>query len=580
MNTTEKQREIWAETLTQGCIDPTTYEFNDSFREGENTFHGVHTVTEIVRLLESDKNVEFDGLFLAVDKDGRRGAVRLNKEKFLESWKGNGRKRNTKKLYESFNGGYEGGMGAGNLVGNDYTPLLGGPFHKQLYLHDMLRGFALAFHASNHDPIARALLNITVDFTLGRGYRVDSKNEKAVATWRAFEKANALPEKIRHIAHGLARDGEVMVWWLPNNQSQMQWQLNPGQELPEVMLPRISLIDPSTCWEVITYPESIDRVIAYQLVYPTQYNLYQAKDGGSIVPSSKFIMQQVPAEEVDHFRINRAPNEKRGRSDLYSIFGYLKRLRDTVEYSIVSMAKAAAWAIDTTIEGSPADVQAYLQDQQSKKSIAPAGSEFIHSPKIKREYLSNAAVSSSGGSVSAFEWCLNMICASVQIPVSYLGTHLSGGQTKASALVGTEPVTKKFEARQLVYEEVLRKMWDRVMKSAGLEGAECEITFPELISQDRSAKIKDLILAQEVDAVSHEYMSTSIAQELGNTSYDYEETQAAIKKEKAAKMTDDADSVLISPLTSKAKVSSGGDSESSPVSKDERAKTAKNDRSL
>jgi hypothetical protein len=82
----------------------------------------------------------------------------------------------------------------------------------------------------------------------------------------------------------------------------------------------------------------------------------------------------------------------------------------------------------------------------------------------------------------------------------------------------------------------------------GLE-ADCEITFPELISQDRSAKIKDLITAQEVGAIDHEYMSTTIAQELGNSTYDYMATQTKITLEKQKQLSKAADSVLISPLT-------------------------------
>lgn len=551
-NEKEKTRELYAETLTQGCINERTYEVDDSFRDGDNTFFGVHTIPELVKHLETNKDVDFEGIFLTANpKEGEIGAVRMNRKQFLESWNKNAKKKNFKKVMEGFDGG--GSWTSGNLIGNDYTPLLGGPFHKQLYLHDMLRMFALAFHASNHDPIARALLNITVDFTLGRGYRVDSKNKKALAVWRAFERVNKLPELMRFIAHGLARDGEVLPWWLPQGQQFVEWQLKADQLPPDVAIPRVKLIDPSTCWEVITYPEDIDRVIAYQLVYPTQYNLYTAKDGtdGENVRTMKFIMQQVPASQVMHFRVNRAPNEKRGRSDLYPIFGYLKRLRDAVEYSVVAMSKAAAWAIDTTIDGSVTDVQNYVADQKTQRSIAPAGSEFVHSPKIKREYLSNQATS-QGGSVSAFEWCLNMICAAMGIPVSYLGTHLSGGQTKASALVGTEPVTKKFEARQLVYEDILRSMWTRLMDHFGIQDAECEISFPELISQDRSAKIKDLITAQEVDAIDHEYMCTQIAQELGYTSYDYRTAMAKIKIEKAEKLGGDADNVLIAPLSAKA----------------------------
>lgn len=535
------------------------YDVDDSWKKGDNTFAGVRSIPEIVKLLESNKDIGFDGVFITVNpKEGTHGAVRLDKKKFLEAWKKNSEpNRGFKKVYESFNGGTQ--YNGGNLIGNDYTPLLGGPFNKQLYLHDMLRMFALAFFASNHDPIARALLNITVDFTLGRGYRVDSKDEKALALWRAFEKANKLPEQMRFIGHGLARDGEVLIWWLPNGQAYQEWQLDAAQTPSKVVLPRIKLIDPSTCWEVITYPEDIDRVIAYQLVYPTQYNLYSAKDNGQVVNSMKFIFQQLPATEVDHHRVNRAPNEKRGRSDLYSIFGFLKQLRDTVQYSVTAMAKAAAWAIDTTIDGNREDINAYVQSQQQKKTVSPAGSEFIHSKKIERDYLSNSATSASSGSVSAFEWCLNMCCAGVQIPVSYLGTHLSGGQTKASAMVGTEPVTKKFEARQQVYERILKQMWDRVMKAGDIE-ADCEITFPELISQDRTAKIKDLATAQELGTIDHETMSTIIAQELGITSYDYDTTQAKIQADRASKVSASADDVLMSPLTAKptAPAPSGG----------------------
>ena len=586
----ENQKELFSVINTANAIDSKTYEVDDKYRWPENlTFESVHTMSELHAFLESDagKDTEVDALVLATNPDeGTFGACRLNRAKFMESWKSNSRKRNVKKILEGFNGG--GGWQTGaNLIGNDYTPLLGGPFFKQLYLHDMLRMFSLAFYAWNHDPIAKALINITVDFTLGRGYRVDSKNKAALALWRAFEKVNNLPELMRHMAIGLSRDGEVMPWFMPDGQLYNEWDLPPEQVPAPVLIPRVKLMDPSACWEVITYPEDIDRVVAYQFVYPTQYNIYQAEDEGAPVRSAKFIMRQIPAAQIDHIRINRDVNEKRGRSDLYSIFGYLKRLRDTVEYSIVGMAKAAAWAIDTEVDGSITDIQGYLQDQQSQKSIPPAGSEFIHSKKIKRQYLGNDSTK-NGGSVSAFEWCLNMICAGRQIPVSYLGTHLSGGQTKASALVGTEPVTKMFEARQDVYVQIVRKFWDRLMEIGGLE-ADCEITFPELISQDRTAKIKDTITAQEVGAVSHEYMATTIAQELGFTSYDYQTEMGKIAKEKAAKIGAAADDLLIAPLTAKppatpAPSGSSGISNPtpspSPISKTARAATAASDRKI
>ena len=116
----KKDEELRYATLTQGCIDEKTYEVDDSFREGANTFNGVHTVTEIVRLLESDPNIGFDGLFIAGKKDGKgHGAVRLNREKFLEKWKQNTGKRFPKKMLENwFDGGgaQYGQLGANEIV--------------------------------------------------------------------------------------------------------------------------------------------------------------------------------------------------------------------------------------------------------------------------------------------------------------------------------------------------------------------------------------------------------------------------------------------------------------------------------
>ena len=70
------------------------------------------------------------------------------------------------------------------------------------------------------------------------------------------------------------------------------------------LIPRVRLIDPSTVWEILTPPEDINQPIAYQQVFPTQYQIYTGIDKGGVVPSSKFIMQQIPAEEVLHFKIN------------------------------------------------------------------------------------------------------------------------------------------------------------------------------------------------------------------------------------------------------------------------------------
>ena len=501
------------------AFDEARYEFMDRFVPASGADpHELHTTPELVAFLEKNKDVEIDARVLAV-KPGKKGfsVSRMNREAFLSNYqKGNSVFREG---FDAF--AYD--EPTGNRVGDDTVNLLGGPFNKQLYIYDYLRMHAYAFHAYHHDPIAKAAVQTIIDFTLGRGYRVDCQDKKALALWRAFEEANDLQERVRQAALELSIYGETMIWWLPDNATKIGYKLAPGQEVPKGLLPRIRLIDPSVIWEVVTYPEDQERILYYQWVAQTQYSIYTGRDGGQTVPNSKFIYQQLPADQVMHFKVNSVSNEKRGRSDLFPVLGYLKRLRDSVNYSIIGMQKASAWAIDTTIEGSQNDIDRYTQDMLAQSTFAPAGSEFVHTSKIKRQYLSNEGAS-RGGNSQAFEWTLSMIASGVGIPINYFGTHLSGGQTRASAITATEPVTKRFEMRQGVYERMIKAIAKRFFAQFGMS-PEIEVTFPDLITADRSAKLKDLALAETQGWITKERAANIAAKELGITEFEFEQEQ-------------------------------------------------------
>lgn len=538
---------VHSRVVQKSAFKPGSYEISDTFTPGSPSDpKSVHTMNELHECLRSNEGVALDGLVLTTDFNGEWKPKRINRKDFLEAWKIN-TNRKFRESFDSFARDIDGGS---SQVGHDFIPLLGGPFNKQLYFHDALKMYALCFYAYNHDPIAHALINILCNFVLGRGFRVDAKHEdpkvqqSAQAIWEAFSKANDIPSLAIHLVKDSSRDGELLLWKLPNNQTKVGYELKPGQEAPKGELPRYRLIDPSTCWEIVTYPEDISRVLFYQLVFPTQYQMYTGKDGGSYVPSSKFIIQQVPAAEVRHYKLNCAYNEKRGRSDLFPILGYLKRLRDSVDYSLIAMQKSAAYSIDTTIEGSQTDVDAYVSAQEELGTIPPAGSDFVHTKKITRQYLSNHAA--QGGSANpAFNWALNMACAGFGIPVSYLGTDSSGSHSRASALVGTEPVAKFFQARQMFVKKIIVDMFDDLMKHFGFENVECQVTFPEIISQDRSAKIQDIILAKDESVFSQERAAEMIAKELDQEDYDFSVEQEKI----AAQAVKPYGPTIISPLT-------------------------------
>lgn len=526
---------VRAQTLASGLeYDPSRYEFSTDFVAADiSNPYEIHTTAELVACLERNPSIELDAKVISAN-----GPKRLSREKFTETYHAN----NTN-LRES---DFDLDSGTGSLVGQDFTPYLGGPFYKNLYFYqDYIRMHAQAFYSYHNDPFGKAIVSITKDFTLGRGFRVDSDNKKALALWRAFEKVNNLQELMHQVGSELCIYGEQMFWWLPNNEMNIGYQLAQGDKIPTAFIPRVRLIDPSNIVEIITYPEDITRRLAYVWLAPTQYQIYtnasSVKDS-KVQPSLKFIYRQIAADQIDHFTVNSVSNEKRGRSDLFPVLGYMKRLRDAVEYEMISHQKQAAWSIDTQIEGSQADIDAYIQDMAAQGTITQAGSEFVHTSKIKREFMS--AKSGAAGSQEIFNWCLSNISAGTQIPTNYFGTHLSGAGTRASAVVATEPVAKKFEMRQLVYERMLTKAWERLMNWAGIQGAECEITFPDIITQDRSAKLKDLALSQSQKWLSRERAATIAAKELGITDFEFSEEMSKLDSE-----APQADPALMSPLS-------------------------------
>ena len=111
-----------------------------------NKYLKIKTVHQLFEALQNPDNTDLDieARVLCVEKgEGRATMVPMNKVSFVESFKKNARLKKFKESIDYF--AYDMEMTSGNRVGDDYTPLLGGPFNKQLYLHDYLRMHSYVF---------------------------------------------------------------------------------------------------------------------------------------------------------------------------------------------------------------------------------------------------------------------------------------------------------------------------------------------------------------------------------------------------------------------------------------------------
>lgn len=331
--------------------------------------------------------------------------------------------------------------GGGVDLNSSYIPLMGGPSAKQLYLYQYLDMHRKAFEAYNHNPIAHQLIEIQTSFTLGRGVDHVATNAKADLVWREFCERTNFYQDLENIANDF--------WW----QGETMFELH--KDSPKKGRLDYRMVDPSTVWEIVTNPEDIQEVYYYHQQYQTQYQQYVDNK----VPTIKYILRQIPPDDLLHFKLNVSKYEKRGRTDLFSILGWLKRLKDLMNARVIKGQLEAAFVWDVTVNSGDADVAA---TSLSLPDPYKPGSTFVHNKNLTLAPLgSQIKAGESSADIAAL---LNIIAVGFGIPKEFIGELARGG--KSGALVATEPGTKRFERRQRLIENICHAMADEVFKCA------------------------------------------------------------------------------------------------------------------
>lgn len=419
-----------------------------------------------------------------------------------------------------------GDFGFGGSGGNDqsafpvrgeYTPLIGSPFFKQLYLYDYWSMHSKCFWYQNYSPIAKMVKDITRNFVMGNGFSVvftaingnKSTAMKAEEAWKKYEEFSKIQETAPSWCDDLTWAGENMIRRQPTAKGVLH-----------------KSFDPSTCWEIVTEPTDISDIKYYHIQYNTQYQLY----GDKKTPLSKYVLEQLPPQMVMHNKINVSNYEKRGRSDLLSPLIYFKYYEDYLQARLIRAKNEAAFIWDVTVKGGQEDIDAYISGTESMTNVPP-GSENVHNEAITRTPMSPQLSTVAKDNVAVD--ILSMVAMSQVIPVSFFGGAQVSTSTKAGAVVGTEPVVKKMTERQNVMKQTLRQIVVDVLVQAKIDPATVtyEIVMPDILEGDSQAKVKAYYAAKDEKVISHKTMSQLVAKELKVQQYDYDDEQEQIETE-------------------------------------------------
>lgn len=366
------------------------------------------------------------------------------------------------------------GFDSTQLIDTEFIPLMAGPFNKQLYMHDYLYMHARAFELVNHNAIAAAAVKILTRFTLGRGVSFHIKHDKARRVWDKFWTRNRMRERIRMMARDLTWQGEIMLEYIERRN-----------------VVDLRVLDPSTCWEVVTDPQDVDKVYYYHFQYPTPFQIWTT--GG--IPSSKYIVRQVPPTNIQHVRINCSATERRGRSDFMPAMPWFKRLGDYYNGVTVKAILEANLVWVLTIKGDLADLQTIGTDP-SLLVLPPAGGIFLQNENVTLKPEA-ASLTGSRGASGIGDELIGLIMTSLNLPAEYANVGGGRGAAKATALVRTDPAVKTIEEKQQLLRETMEDMYVREMTAAVLRG---ELSLQDATEEPETGDDPDQMPDRDRDA--------------------------------------------------------------------------------
>lgn len=382
------------------------------------------------------------------------------------------------------------------------------PQSKQQLFIDYLDMHRKSWEAATRNPVGKRIVDIIPQFVLGRGVVGSTKHAQGQEAWDDYWKRNKMRQRSRLILKELLIYGEVFLRYFKQRDGLV-----------------VRSLDPSTIWDIVTNPDDIEDVLYYHQQYSILNTSPVPWASTTLFPGT-LIIRQIPAKDIDHFKINATSSEKRGRSQLYAILGWLLRFKEFANDRVLLNKMRAMFALDVAVKGDPNDVAS--AEAQFATPPGP-GAVMVHNDAVTVEYK-NANNNANEAKTDA-EMILKIIAVGAGVSQQFLG--VTDNATRAGALIQTEPDVKNFEMYQEVVEDMLLATWERVKRVAGVRASTImEFTFPALAQEDRTAKLKDIAFSEAMDYFSKERSAVMAAREFNITTYNYAEEQRKIREER------------------------------------------------
>lgn len=401
-------------------------------------------------------------------------------------------------------------------------------------------------------PAGRNILQTFQDFIIGRDATVTTDDEdldgKRQEYWDGWAVENKFDLKTKEIVKRLFRDGEVFLrWFLPTiRRGHLQIRfVNPSQIRPTA--------NGKPTYGISVDPDDYEKINDY-------YRQWTAQSG-------QLRNEKIPADEMDHWKINCDSDEKRGVSVFEGLGKYITDYAKWLDDRIAINRIRHIWNVigEPTSGVTPiTDLKNKFEDvtyttppgQEANKKVPKSGSVlFSRGMKWKLDSLNiNAADTKDDGRAIQLQLAIG-----ANMP-EYIIRGDASNANYASTMVSESPFVRSMESWQDYVDKIFAKIYTRVMEwgiSMGPVPAkstkttvtfnaekgeddtetetvptvtECTVNFAALIHRDEKADTE----AKQIQ-VAEDFVSRKTASEKLGYDYDAEQDQIAREKHQRAK---------------------------------------------
>ncbi|HEX9746575.1 MAG TPA: phage portal protein [bacterium] len=339
-----------------------------------------------------------------------------------------------------------------------------------------------AYHAWCTNPLAGQIVNLTTWFVMGKGLgftAADSRVQKILSEfWN--HPANDMASLQHWMSNELQIYGEIFIRFFVN---------------PIDGSIQIALIDPLEIIDIATDQEDVRKPVAYLRefrkpetpeekikTFVKSENYYEAtlNDG--------MAREVIDAGEILHVKVNNVSNAIRGISELYRILPWLDAYDRWLKDRMAINRARGTFAFLRKVPAHPEKASGPFNTDSSGKYITPKpGSILVVHESEEWEVLS-PQVGSDDAKEDGRAIKL-MIAAGSGIFEHYFGDPSTGNLATTRSM--ELPMTKKFEDRQRLFENVFKTIFAKVIDSAiskrtisGKADRNVEVNFPPIVPDD------------------------------------------------------------------------------------------------